>query len=236
MDYNDYSNQDFDNPISYDGTTTATGPFIGANVFADENTILMRVFKWMALGLGISAVAALGAYKFLGELLYIAYIPLIIIELVLVFVFSLRLQKMSPTAAKVCFIAYSLIDGLTLSAIFFTYEITSIYATFFVAAMMFGAAALYGKVTKKDMGEFMYYGPMQNGEPNGTGVAIYHNDDKEYEECCKKHICEKIADFLYENNLITFEKYNCKETEKYGEMKGYLTVIDKNKYEHITIK
>ena len=32
---------------------------------------------------------------------------------------------------------------------FITYEITSIYATFFVAAMMFGAAALYGKVTKK---------------------------------------------------------------------------------------
>ena len=70
----------------------------------------------------------------------------------------------------------------------------------------------------------------------GAKTISYHNDDKEYEECCKKHICEKIADFLYENNLITFEKYNCNETEKYGEMKGYLTVIDKNKYEHITIK
>ena len=35
------------------------------------------------------------------------------------------------------------------------------------------------EVTKKDMGEFVYYGPMENGEPNGTGVAIYHSDDKD---------------------------------------------------------
>ena len=35
------------------------------------------------------------------------------------------------------------------------------------------------EVTKKDMGEYVYYGPMQNGEPNGTGVAIYHKDDKD---------------------------------------------------------
>ena len=29
------------------------------------------------------------------------------------------------------------------------------------------------------MGEFVYYGPIQNGEPNGTGVAIYHKNDKD---------------------------------------------------------
>lgn len=33
------------------------------------------------------------------------------------------------------------------------------------------------EVTKKDMGEYVYYGPIQNGEPNGTGVAIYKEDD-----------------------------------------------------------
>lgn len=35
------------------------------------------------------------------------------------------------------------------------------------------------EVTKKDMGEFVYYGPIRNGEPNGTGVAIYHENDKD---------------------------------------------------------
>lgn len=35
------------------------------------------------------------------------------------------------------------------------------------------------EVTKKDMGEYVYYGPMQNGKPNGVGVAIYHENDKD---------------------------------------------------------
>lgn len=52
-----------------------------------------------------------------------------------------------------------------------------------VAIVLFGV--VYAKVinpsevTKKDMGEFVYYGPMSGGEPNGTGVAIYHKNDKD---------------------------------------------------------
>ena len=34
------------------------------------------------------------------------------------------------------------------------------------------------EVTKKDMGEYVYYGPIQDGKPNGVGVAIYHKNDK----------------------------------------------------------
>ena len=52
-----------------------------------------------------------------------------------------------------------------------------------VAIILFGV--VYAKVinpsevTKKDMGAYVYYGPMENGEPNGTGVAIYHSNDKD---------------------------------------------------------
>lgn len=35
------------------------------------------------------------------------------------------------------------------------------------------------EVTKKDMGEYVYYGPIQDGKPNGVGVAIYHENDKD---------------------------------------------------------
>ncbi len=35
------------------------------------------------------------------------------------------------------------------------------------------------EVTKKNMGEYIYYGPMMNGEPYGVGVAIYHQNDKD---------------------------------------------------------
>ena len=33
-------------------------------------------------------------------------------------------------------------------------------------------------VTNYDAGEFMYYGPMENGKPNGIGIAIYPKNDK----------------------------------------------------------
>lgn len=52
-----------------------------------------------------------------------------------------------------------------------------------VAVVLFGIVYVEvinpSEVTKKDMGEFVYYGPMQSGEPNGVGVAIYHSDDKD---------------------------------------------------------
>ena len=35
------------------------------------------------------------------------------------------------------------------------------------------------EVTKYDAGEFLYYGPMEDGKPNGTGVAIYPKNDKD---------------------------------------------------------
>ncbi len=53
----------------------------------------------------------------------------------------------------------------------------------FVALVLFGIVYVKvinpSEVTKKDMGAYVYYGPMENGEPNGTGVAIYHNKDKD---------------------------------------------------------
>lgn len=52
-----------------------------------------------------------------------------------------------------------------------------------VAFILFGIVYVEvinpSEVTKKDMGDFVYYGPMQSGEPNGVGVAIYHSDDKD---------------------------------------------------------
>ncbi len=123
------------------------------NPFAkDENKILSRVFWLMAIGLGISAISALAGFRFFGTLIAAFYLPLIILELILVLAFSFGINKMSATAAKVCFIAYSIVNGLTLSSLFYYYTAGSIYSTFFVTAATFGAAALYGKVTKKDLG------------------------------------------------------------------------------------
>ena len=143
MDY--YGDDSSQNPIYDYGSNNS------AIYERDENSILSKVFGWMTAGLGISAIAALGSFYFLGDIIMVAYLPLIIIELIMVLVFSAKLNSLSPTAAKVCFIAYSIVNGLTLSSIFFAYKIGSIYTTFFIAASMFGVAAIYGKVTKKNL-------------------------------------------------------------------------------------
>ncbi|MBQ0023884.1 MAG: hypothetical protein KBT29_11680 [Prevotellaceae bacterium] len=53
----------------------------------------------------------------------------------------------------------------------------------FVAVILFGVVYVKvlnpREVTKKNMGKYVYYGPMKNGEPKGTGVAIYHANDKD---------------------------------------------------------
>ena len=155
QNYDDYSNNGY-SPV------TEEGPFSsGYDQAYDENQVLGKVFTKMGIGLGISAIAAMASYYFLGELMFLAYLPLIIIELILVIVFSLKLQSMSVPAANGCFIAYALINGLTLSSIFYVYEIGSIFTTFFIAAAMFGGAALYGKVTNKNlagMGTYLMMG------------------------------------------------------------------------------
>ena len=59
------------------------------------------------------------------------------------------------------FFGYSLLNGLTLSSIFFVYQIGSVVTAFVVAAGMFGAMAVYGLVTKKDLtswGSFFFMG------------------------------------------------------------------------------
>ncbi len=150
-DYWDYNNGPTDSQYG-EAATYNPNPFVGAQLNeVSENKLLTKVFGWMGIGLGISAACALGGYQFLGESMYGLFIPLAIIELILVFVLTLGLKKMSAAVATICFIAYSAINGLTLSAIFFGYELGSIYSTFFIAAAVFGIAAFYGKVTKKSL-------------------------------------------------------------------------------------
>jgi FtsH-binding integral membrane protein len=82
-------------------------------------------------------------------------------ELGMVFYLSARIQRISAQAATGLFVGYSILNGVTLSAILLLYTMTSVAATFFVTAGMFGAMAVYGFVTKKDLsswGSFLFMG------------------------------------------------------------------------------
>jgi FtsH-binding integral membrane protein len=134
---------------------------------------LAKVFNWMAIGLGLTGVIAFltinsqtalqmlftvqDGYAKPNMLLY----GLLIAELGMVFYLSARIQKISAQAATGIFLAYSALNGVTLSTILLYYTASSVTATFFVTAGMFGAMAVYGFVTKKDLsswGSFLFMG------------------------------------------------------------------------------
>jgi len=131
----------------------------------DASTIfLAKVFNWMAIGLGLTGVVAwFTASSGLAMRLVAspAFMILIIAELGMVFFLSARISKIQATTATGLFLGYAFLNGLTLSMIFLAYTSSSIASTFFITAGMFGAMAIYGLVTKRDLsgwGSFLFMG------------------------------------------------------------------------------
>jgi FtsH-binding integral membrane protein len=119
--------------------------------------ILMRkVYLWMTLALVITGITSY--YVATSPALLMAIYSnqmvlwgLIGAELLLVFGVSFAIDKLSLTTATLMFVLYSVINGATLSSIFLIYTASSIISVFFITAGTFGAMALYGYFTKKDL-------------------------------------------------------------------------------------
>ncbi|MDL2216776.1 Bax inhibitor-1/YccA family protein [Desulfovibrio sp. OttesenSCG-928-M14] len=131
------------------------------------NAFLRSVYNWMAFGLGITAVisffltyTSLGAFLFTPQGVYLG-LGCIVAELVLVFVLSLRIQKLSAQTATLMFLAYSALNGVSLSFVLIAYEVGSVATAFITCTGMFAAMSFYGLVTKRDltsMGSFLSMG------------------------------------------------------------------------------
>jgi uncharacterized protein len=145
---------------------------------------MLKVYNLMAVGLGITGIAAYGISALatttdtaaavaqlpngimltaLGAAIYGSPLRWVIMlaPLAMVFFLSFRVHKMSVGAAQTTFWAYAALMGLSLSSIFIVYTAQSIVQTFFITAASFGALSLYGYTTKKDlsaMGSFLIMG------------------------------------------------------------------------------
>ena len=121
--------------------------------------LMRKVYVWMAMALAITGIVAHGAGSSpaLIQALYISKGPMLIAALVefgIVWYLSSRIYKLSLASATLWFILFSAINGLTLGWIFAVYKIAIIAKTFFVTAGTFGAMALIGSTTKKDLTKF----------------------------------------------------------------------------------
>ena len=121
-----------------------------------QTALFRSVYVWMTLALAITGFVALyiaKSYTLLNAMAENNFLfwGLLIAEVGLVMYLSARIHRISFSTATILFIVYSVLNGVTMSILFMVYTMSSIATTFFVTAGTFGATALYGYVTKKDL-------------------------------------------------------------------------------------
>ena len=136
------------------------------NAQTSERSFMSQVYFWMAMGLGLTGFVAgwmaVNPSLVVGLLRNVGLFWLIVLaQFGIVLWLSAAIASISVMAATVGFSVYATLNGILFSSIFLVYTGSSIAATFFVTAGMFGAISLYGFVTKRDLtsiGSFCFMG------------------------------------------------------------------------------
>lgn len=128
-----------------------------------QRAFMSRVHGWMFAGLALTGVMALVTVTN-QALLQVALeyrMGLLLAELGLVMALSFLAPRLSGPVAALMFLGYSAMTGVTLSVLFLIYTAGSLAQVFFITSAVYGAMAVYGTVTKKDLsgwGTFLFMG------------------------------------------------------------------------------
>jgi FtsH-binding integral membrane protein len=147
----------------------AYGQIEGARVRGEvgvESGFMASVYRWMALGLLVTAGVAwfVAGSPIAREAIFgnrLVFFGLVLAQLGLVITLSAAVTRLSAGMAGLLFIAYSALTGATLSSILLVYTGSSIASAFLVTAGTFAAMSVYGTVTKRDLttwGTFLFMG------------------------------------------------------------------------------
>jgi len=150
---------------NYDQNTASPGISAAGATAIDVGlrAFMLRVYNYMAAGVGLTGVAAFLTYQLTGpELLRSPLMwVLILAPLGLVFFISARINTLSVEAARALFFLYAALVGISLSTIFHIYTQSSITRVFFISAAAFGALSIWGYTTHRDLsgfGTFLFMG------------------------------------------------------------------------------
>jgi len=136
------------------GGPTASPSTLGVKPDARlAQAFLTQAFLWMFVGLVISAGVAFFVQSNERLLDFAAgnFFILIIAQLALVVAISWGINRISATVALGLFFVYAASLGLTIGLIVTGYTGASVATAFLSASAMFGAAAIYGSVTKRSL-------------------------------------------------------------------------------------
>jgi len=124
---------------------------------------LSHAFLWMFAGLLVTAgvAATVMSNERLLEVASGSFFILFIVQIGIVVGISAAINRISATAALALFFVYAASLGVTIGLIVASYTTGSVVTAFLSASAMFGAAAVYGTVTKRSlasMGSFLFMG------------------------------------------------------------------------------
>ncbi|HAQ2036292.1 TPA: Bax inhibitor-1/YccA family protein [Enterococcus faecium] len=121
------------------------------------NRFYEKVYGFLGMGLALSAVTSyLALWVFPLQLATfinnfpLGFVGLWIVELILVMVLGVKAQK-NPSLAIGGFIAYSLLNGITLAVTLAYYDIGTVTQAFLTATLMFMGMSVVGVTTKRDL-------------------------------------------------------------------------------------
>jgi FtsH-binding integral membrane protein len=114
---------------------------------------LTQAFMWMFVGLLVTAGVAfvVQSNERLIEFALNNVFILFIAQIGLVMAISFGINRMSATMALGLFFVYAASLGVTIGVIVMAYTQASVVTAFLSASAMFGAAAIYGAVTKRSL-------------------------------------------------------------------------------------
>ena len=123
---------------------------------ARVRAFIQQVYGWMAAALAVTGFVALAVSRSasLQRIIFgsqFVFFGLIIGELLLVMWLATRISTMSASTATTVFIGYSVLNGLTMGAIFLAYAQATVAQAFFVTAGLFMVMTLYGFFTNTDL-------------------------------------------------------------------------------------
>ena len=144
---------------------TGTGTTVVPNTLKDEVRVatapregfLTASFVWMFLGVLLSAAAAafLWANPTLQQRVVELWLPLLIGQIALVFAIGILITRIPSLVALGLFFLYALTMGLVIGVVVLAYAetigLSGVVSAFLGASAIFGGAAVYGAVTKRDL-------------------------------------------------------------------------------------
>ncbi len=147
------------------------------------SAFLNAVYAWMCAGLAITAGTAwfvAGSPKIIGAIASngALFWALAIAQLAIVFVLSARVQQLAASTASLLFMLYSALTGVTMAFVLLAFTGESVATTFMTTAGMFGGLAIYGTITKRNLGglgQFLFMGLL--GVVVASFVGLFWHSD-----------------------------------------------------------